>query len=321
MKNVIGLLLCLGSGFVCAAEGIGSDETQKAAIGTAESLLKGGVNGLQQNLTNQATGMAAAEVNQAGKSFLDKYFPYAEFNVGFGIPSKPTYGALVVVPLNSREDVVNTIFNQTSVYHVDGRTTVNVGLGYRRLAYDNKALFGINAFYDQEFPYDHQRTSLGLEARTTVAEINANRYWGISGWKSVDNGYEERAMGGADIELGIPLPYMPWAKIYGRKFEWYAFDGVANLKGTDLSLKAQVPLLPGLIIEAGHRDYQNYAGSNFLRVSYNLIASKKAKNTQIFTDTAWSLRSMEEHRYDKVRRENLIVKQRQSRFKVNFVNQ
>jgi len=115
------------------------------------------------------------------------------------------------------------------------------------------------------------------------------------------------------------LPYTPWAKVYGRKFQWYAYDGVADLTGTDVSLRAQVPVLPGFIIEAGHRDYQGFTGSNFLRVSYNLTGGMKVKNQQLFTETAWALSNMEQHRYDKVRRENLIIKQRRAKFGLTFV--
>jgi adhesin/invasin len=37
-------------------------------------------------------------------------------------------------------------------------------------------MLGVNAFYDHEFPYDHGRYSIGLEARSTVGEVNANMY-------------------------------------------------------------------------------------------------------------------------------------------------
>jgi adhesin/invasin len=75
-----------------------------------------------------------------------------------------------------------------------------------------------------------------------------------------------------------------------------------------------VPILPGLAIEGGRR---SYAGStpdeNFLRVSYNLIDMNTAKPSQPwFSERAYQLNSMEDRRYDKVRRENLIVKQKKS---------
>jgi adhesin/invasin len=198
------------------------------------------------------------------------------------------------------------------VYHKDDRTTVNLGLGYRRLEMDNKLLLGVNGFYDYEFPYGNTRTSIGLEARTTIGEVNFNQYWGTSGWKNAANSLQEKSLGGTDIEVGLPLPYMNWAKVYGRGFIWYGVDGANDLKGTDISLRAQVPILPGLAIEGGRRTYTNDTpDENFLRISYNLMDMTKTKSPQAwFSDKAYSLDSMENHRYDKVRRENLIVKQK-----------
>jgi adhesin/invasin len=222
---------------------------------------------------------------------------------------------LIVAPLSDPSDVKNTFFTQDSVYHKDDRTTVNIGLGYRRLEMDNKLLLGVNGFYDYEFPYGNTRTSIGLEARTTVGEVNFNQYWGTSGWKDVGNSMQEKSLGGTDIEVGVPLPYMNWAKVYARGFVWYGVEGAGDLKGTDLSLRAQVPILPGLAIEAGRRSFTTNTtpDENFLRISYNLMDMTKAKPSQPwFSEQAYSMDSMVDHRYDKVRRENLIVKQKKN---------
>jgi adhesin/invasin len=179
---------------------------------------------------------------------------------------------------------------------------------------DNKLLLGINGFYDYEFPYGNTRTSIGLEARTTVGELNFNQYWGMSGWKNAANSLQEKSLGGTDIEVGVPLPFMNWAKVYGRGFIWYGVDGANDLKGTDISLRAQVPILPGLALEGGRRTYTDSTpDENFLRISYNLADMGAFKSSQPwFSEKAYSLDSMENRRYDKVRRENLIVKQKRS---------
>jgi adhesin/invasin len=223
--------------------------------------------------------------------------------------------------LSDPDDVINTFFTQDSIYHQDNRTTVNMGLGYRRLALDNKVLLGANAFYDHEFPYDHGRTSIGLEARSTVGEINFNQYWAATGWRNGANGLQEHALGGTDLEAGVPLPYMNWAKLYVRGFVWNAYAGVADLKGNDVSLRAQVPLLQGLSIEAGHRNFNNLPSEDFLKISYNLMSIMKPQAVQpLISQSAYSLSSMENKRYDKVRRENLIVKQkRNTSFTVNVI--
>jgi len=273
------------------------------------------------SLKSQGINLLSNEAASKGKSYLEKYFPTVELSLGLGDPSKPTAGVLVVAPLSDPKDVKNTFFTQGSVYHFDNRTTVNLGLGYRRLEWDNKLLLGVNGFYDHEFPYDHGRTSLGLEARTTVGEINFNQYWGVTGWRTAKNNYEERALGGTDLEVGVPLPYMNWAKVYVRGFIWDSVDGVKDLKGNDLSFRAQVPILPGLAIEAGHRTYTTINDEDFMRITYNVMDINAVKPTKPwFSENAYQLSSMEDRRYEKVRRENIIVKQKRvNGFSVQFV--
>ena len=225
---------------------------------------------------------------------------------------KTTSGILIVAPLSDPSDVKNTFFTQDSVYHNDNRTTVNLGLGYRRLEMDNKLLLGVNAFYDHEFPYDHGRTSFGLEARTTIGEVNFNQYFGASGWRAGKDNISEASLGGTDLELGLPLPYMNWAKLYGRGFIWYGKEGAADLKGGDISLRAQVPGIPGLSVEGGRRLFSTagYDDQSFLRVNLNITDLYALKTTQpLFSEKAYSFDSMESQRYSKVRRENLILKQ------------
>jgi len=279
-----------------------------------------GVDGIKTAAENYVTRELNNEAVGVTKSFLQKYFPTVELQLDMFDYRKATSGILIVAPLSDPKDVKNTFFTQDSIYHKDGRTTLNLGLGYRRLEMDNKLMLGINAFYDHEFPYGNTRKSIGLEARTTVGEVNFNQYWGMSGWKNAANSLQEKSLGGTDLELGVPLPYMNWAKAYGRGFIWYGVDSANDLKGTDVSLRAQVPILPGLAIEGGRR---TYAGStpdeNFLRISYNLADMNAVKSSQPwFSEKAYSLDSMESRRYDKVRRENLIIKQKRNEsFSVN----
>ena len=248
------------------------------------------------------------------KSFLEKYFPTVELQVDMFDTKKTTSGILIVVPLSDPKDIKNTFFMQDSVYHNDNRTTVNLGLGYCRLEMDNKLLLGVNAFYDHEFPYDHGRASIGLEARTTMGEVNFNQYFATTDWKTTQGTNQEHALGGTDIEVGVPLPYMNWAKLYGRGFIWYGEENTKDLKGGDISLRAQVPGIPGLSVEGGRRLFSTsgYDDQSFLRVNLNITDLYALKTTQpLFSDRAYSFDSMENQRYAKVRRENLIIKQKQ----------
>ena len=270
---------------------------------TARTLVAG--NG-SADLETKVTNAIANEGVGVAKSFLQKYFPTVEISYSTGLYSKPTTGILVVAPLSDRNDTKNTIFTQVSTFYTDNRTTVNLGLGYRRLEFDNTLLLGVNLFYDHEFPYDHQRTSIGLEARTTVGEINFNQYWGISGWQNGRGQYDERALGGTDLEIGVPVPYMNWLTFYARGFVWDRVDGVNDLVGHDLSLKARIN---GWAVSAGKRSYNGLNDNDFIQVSYNFMADKPTKKMEWISDSAYKLASMEDRRYEKVRRENIIIKQ------------
>jgi adhesin/invasin len=297
-----------------------SDLKTQQLLQLGSTFARTGTDGIKMAAENYVTRELNNEAIGVTKSFLQKYFPTVELQLDMFDHRKTTSGILIVAPLSDPKDIKNTFFTQDSIYHKDGRTTVNLGLGYRRLEMDNKLMLGINAFYDHEFPYSNSRTSIGLEARTTVGEVNFNQYWGMSGWKNAANSLQEKSLGGTDLELGVPLPYMNWAKAFGRGFIWYGVDGANDLKGTDVSVRAQVPILPGLAIEGGRR---TYAGStpdeNFLRISYNLADMNAVKSSQPwFSEKAYSLDSMESRRYDKVRRENLIIKQKRNEsFSVN----
>jgi len=262
------------------------------------------LNAGESNLNASAIGIS--------KSFLEKYFPTVELELSLFDYHKTQSSLLVLAPI--WEDDVNLLFTQDSIYHYDNRTTLNVGLGYRRLEWDKKLLLGANTFYDYEFPYGNTRSSFGLEARTTVAEVNFNHYWGISGWLNGKDGLQERSLGGTDLEVGVPLPYMNWAKVYARGFVWYGVDGANDLKGTDLSLRAQIPALQGLAVEVGHRRFTDATrDENFLKLTYNISDLFTTKKPEPWiSDSAYTLTSMEPRKYEKVRRENLIVKQRKS---------
>jgi hypothetical protein len=266
-------------------------------------------------LESKATDYVENSATGITKTFLEEYFPTVELTLSLGDPDKPTSGLLVVAPLSDPSDVENTFFTQLSAFYVDDRTTLNAGIGYRKLTSDRTLLMGVNVFYDHEFPYDHGRWSVGLEARSSVGELNMNSYMGTTEWESGANGYQEKGLDGMDAEIGIPLPYMNWAKVYGRIFRWDSeINGVKDITGNDLSLRADVPFLPGLAFEAGHRSYNTGDNDeNFLKVTYNITEIyRDAPSKPFFNETAYKLVSMEDKRYDKVRRENLIYKQKKA---------
>ena len=127
---------------------------------------------------NKASSIVNSKTTTAVGNFLNEHFPTSEFTLSSGLTNRVKGGVLVVRPLSDPSNITNTIFTQGSLYFSgEGRKTLNLGLGDRFLTLDNKLLLGANIFYDHEFPYDHGRTSLGLEAKSSVGEINYNKYF------------------------------------------------------------------------------------------------------------------------------------------------
>jgi adhesin/invasin len=293
-----------------------NDEDRSAFIDLTTMIAAGDIEGAQSQVIEAATDQGVGFT----QSFLEKYFPTVEVSFGAADGEKPTAGLLIVAPLTDKEDIFNTVFTQVSGFYQDNRTTLNLGLGYRHISDNKKFLYGINAFYDHEFPYDHGRTSVGVEAMSTMWEIRGNKYWATTDWKTGKHGQQERALDGYDLEAGIPLPYMNWATVFIKHFKWDAYDGADDLEGQDLSFRAQFPgFLTGLEVEAGRSFYKDYRNESFVKMSYNLteiFKEKKSYREPWINKTAFRLESVEHKRFEKVRRENLIVKQTRGNLKV-----
>jgi adhesin/invasin len=46
--------------------------------------------------------------------------------------------------------------------------------------------------------------------------------------------YKNEHFDGWDIEAGLPLPYMNWATVFVKRYEWSGEDGAKDAKGNDV---------------------------------------------------------------------------------------
>lgn len=244
-------------------------------------------------------------------------FANTEISIDISPSGDNQIGILTVQPLSDPDDTTNTLFGQGSLFSSDGRHTLNLGLGYRRLSDSQNWIYGINAFYDHEFPYDHRRASVGLELRSSVFELNANEYFALSGWKTGKHSIDERALDGRDLEVGFAIPYMPSSRIFHRQFQWDSVNGVDPLEGRTTSAEISGDILvPGLSVSLGKTTFDgNREDIEFVKLDYQLGKSSE-QTTPLFSKDAFQFESMETKRFEKVRRENQIVKQ--TRTKVIF---
>ena len=278
-----------------------------------EWLLHSLVSGYAQNGVDGVVGGISAQLDASAQGavgdIVDQTEGTSEISIHDVLGENPSGSILLLKPIAESEDLSQTLFMQTSAAYDDSRTTVNAGLGIRQLISDKKILLGLTAFYDHEFPYDHQRMSSGGEIRTTVGEVNANYYKELSGWKGPDN--SEKAAGGYDIELGIALPYMPSAMLRAKTFAWNGEDGADDLKGNTFSLTGSI--VPNLTFELGHTDFNSVEDEQFVKLSYALPFGGKGTTSDdgiVISSKAYELTSMVDKRLEKVRRENKIVKQK-----------
>ena len=238
------------------------------------------------------------------ESFLNDNFEGTDFSIKSKEGTKPEIGILTLKPLIDTED--NLLFFQGSFFTHDGdRETLNLGLGNRIFSKDDTFMFGINGFYDYELDYSHQRLGVGAEIKSSILELTTNRYLGLTEAKAGKNNVTEEVANGYDIELGAHVPYIPSAKLYAKFFE-YEIPDASDFKGFQYSSKLGIPNF-GTDIEFGFKDFDstNYEDKWFFNLTYNF---GKKTNKNFVTEEAYEKISMKNKKYDKIRRENLIVK-------------
>jgi adhesin/invasin len=239
------------------------------------------------------------------ENFLDGNFKDTDFSIKSKEGNKPEIGILTFKPLNDTDDSL-TFFQGSFFTHDGDRETLNLGFGKRILSDDESFLFGLNAFYDHELDYDHQRASIGGEIKSSILELNTNHYFAISNEVTGKNSVKETVADGYDLEIGAHIPYIPSAKFYTKLFE-YEIPGGSDFEGIEYSSRIGIPN-SGMNIETGFIDYGNdgYEDQWFFKLTYNL--SKMNTDKSFISDEAFERVSMKDKKYDKVRRENIIVK-------------
>ena len=236
------------------------------------------------------------------KDTIQDNFQNTEVSITGMEDAKPQWEILTVQPIRDVGDDIT--FFQGSLLRWDGdRDTINLGLGQRKFLLDKNILIGANAFYDHEFDVDHSRLGWGAEMLTSVGEARYNEYYHNSKTKKNQGrgGASEAAMDGRDYEIGTHMPYIPAWKFYAKYFEW-DYGSVDN-NGFTYTTEFNTPY--GFTISAGFTKYDNSKDEQpFIKVSYN--PSQIKQDTKIMQEIAYDLKSVEDKKLTKVRRENRI---------------
>lgn len=261
----------------------------------------------KNNLQQSANDYVTTRVNQS----LNERFRNIEIDIADIDGEDTRYSIFTVQPLYDNQPAGRATFFQGSIIAHGEDDTLNLGLGQRWVLNDGKVIVGLNVFYDNEWDAGHDRMSFGGELLTSVGDVRVNSYTAISDKQKVD-GADETALDGMDAELALPLPYLPATRLHAKMFYWEGVDGEKDLEGSTTSLRSALPF--GFSFEAGSTSYDNNmkTDADFVSISFDLaryLEQAHVKKPVLVSDKAYELKQVTERRFEKVRRQNKIVKQ------------
>ncbi len=191
-------------------------------------------NDLFASEANDPKDKKAAQQVSENKIEIPDWVKRTNFAIEAGTDQKTDYFFETVQPLLGTQDKDVVFFNQSRISETAARPTYNIGFGLRKI-FAESYLLGINSFYDYQDLHRHSRGGVGFEAISDRGlEGRINTYIGISGRRLVQedasNQYYEKVANGFDWELGGPVPYLSFLKVYGGG-NWYNFEHFNNKLG------------------------------------------------------------------------------------------
>lgn len=261
----------------------------------------------KNSLEQSAEGVVTSRIEQS----LSERFRNVEIDIADLDGEDTKFSIFTVQPLYDNQAAGRATFFQGSIIATDDDDTLNLGLGQRWMLNDGKVIAGLNLFYDNEWDAGHERMSVGGEVLTSVGDLRVNSYTALSDTETV-NGAEETALDGMDMELALPLPYLPNTRVHAKSFKWDGEKGANDLEGDTISLRSALPM--GFELEAGSTSYDGNAANdaNFVSLSFNVARFHQQQYVQqpkLVSSQAYQLTDITDRRFEKVRRSNQIVKQ------------
>ena len=261
------------------------------------------VNQVKNSAINQAFSYGDSAIESWAKENLSS-LRLIEIETKTRKSSKPTFRAISLFEITGND--FKKLLTQVSYSTFDSDETLNAGLVYRMMNSDMTVIYGVNIFYDHQFNTGHKRTGVGFEMKSSVYDVNINLYNAESNLHHVD-GVPEIAAGGYDAEVGVQVPYLPWAKLYYKAYQWN--NETLNIKdGTNISLYMEPT--SRLSIELGIQDDDNMEKNEFLKLNYILCCGEREMGPPLFSVSNQAFnyaRVSGDRMYEKVRRENNII--------------
>ena len=221
---------------------------------------------ISNNISNKIVEKISAKISE------NEDVKYFDLSVQLREHLKPSVAIESVIKLFEKSDSV--VFNQANLTTHDGSATVNLGVGARKLFYDEKLMIGSNIFLDQQyFGEGHLRNGFGLEAITSVFDLRGNYYNAISGFKNTDEG-TEKALDGRDLQFDFHLEDKFNTNIFANFFKWEDPNSTYEDKGTKVGANAKFGYL---FLEGGYLDDNRNSDSYFGSIKFVVPLGNKTK--------------------------------------------
>ena len=208
-----------------------------------------------------------------GKPWMRRSTLSFQFQEGW----KPLYSVETVQPLGHYDDKSRDVwFTQQRISRAsDIGTTLNVGVGYRRISKDDRRLYGAHLFYDHRFLRHHDRLSGGLEYMSGESEFRFNWYGSASDERVLDANLHtlERVANGYTIEYGKTFKNARWARVYVEGYHWNQ-ERQADKNG--LRVGSELQLTPRVSVDMGYNKPEHNSGGAYGKITFRLAGAPVA---------------------------------------------
>ena len=208
-----------------------------------------------------------------GKPWMRRTTLSFQFQEGW----KPLYSVETVQPLGHYDDKSRDVwFTQQRISRAsDIGTTLNVGVGYRRISKDDRRLYGAHLFYDYRFLRHHDRLSVGLEYMSGESEFRFNWYGSASDERVLDANLHtlERVANGYTLEYGKTFKNARWARVYVEGYHWNQ-ERQADKNG--LRIGSELQLTPRVSVDMGYNKPEHSSGGAYGKITFRLAGSSVA---------------------------------------------
>ena len=214
-------------------------------------------------MSNVSNAMYGAK----GKPWMRRTTLSFQFQEGW----KPLYSVETVQPLGHYDEKSRDVwFTQQRISRAsDIGTTLNVGIGYRRISKDDRRLYGAHLFYDHRFLRHHDRLSGGLEYMSGESEFRFNWYGSASDERVLDANLHtlERVANGYTLEYGKTFKNARWARVYVEGYHWNQ-ERQADKNG--LRVGSELQLTPRVSVDMGYNKPEHNSGGAYGKITFRL---------------------------------------------------